>query len=345
MKYVSRDDLEKFYYFDDTNFYLRKVKLHNRDNCFENTDDSEMASLNEWINSVNASCGLDLTIEVDMLVIKKHTEQNPDDHAKEIEEARLSIKNVQDVVYSNQDVYTELPDGSHKCEFGEAVTGKEAVTVLLDHLFNEFTIHSFFSLSKNRYCIYGCSPEPFFKIEFSCDDIAVEWDKYIGLAWFELRRRHTFDMRITSSKGDQTVHFSVIDEFENDPETEDPISVQAFTEYEEQGYFGYGTDFLWLDAIAELENKLPGDAHFECCLTCRFGNHCPYGNNEDELFCMKGCEIKDKSDLCFYLNENNIYPDENKKRLKRYSDYCEDYQAFSDEFYTYNYYEGMGKRK
>ena len=163
MKYVSRDDLEKFYYFDDTNFYLRKVKLHNRDNCFENTDDSEMASLNEWINSVNASCGLDLTIEVDMLVIKKHTEQNPDDHAKEIEEARLSIKNVQDVVYSNQDVYTELPDGSHKCEFGEAVTGKEAVTVLLDHLFNEFTIHSFFSLSKNRYCIYGCSPEPFFK--------------------------------------------------------------------------------------------------------------------------------------------------------------------------------------
>ena len=67
--------------------------------------------------------------------------------------------------------------------------------------------------------------------------------------------------------------------------------------YNEMEYKGYGTDYLWTDTLADLQMKLPKDVKLACCMTCRHGNMCPYGNAENQLFCTKDKIITFKNRL------------------------------------------------
>ena len=69
---------------------------------------------------------------------------------------------------------------------------------------------------------------------------------------------------------------------------------------------GYGKDYLWADAFADLQKNLPNNVKMRCCMTCRHGNMCPVGNKPGELFCTKDVSITQKSDLFFYT-ENETY--------------------------------------
>ena len=53
--------------------------------------------------------------------------------------------------------------------------------------------------------------------------------------------------------------------------------------YNGNEYKGNGTDYLWTDTFADLQRKLPNDVKLACCMTCRHGNMCPYGNTENQL--------------------------------------------------------------
>ncbi len=57
--------------------------------------------------------------------------------------------------------------------------------------------------------------------------------------------------------------------------------------YNGNEYKGKGTDYLRTDTLADLKMKLPTNVKIACCMTCRHGNMCPYGNTEHILFYMR----------------------------------------------------------
>ena len=79
--------------------------------------------------------------------------------------------------------------------------------------------------------------------------------------------------------------------------------VTAVLCYEGIEYKGFGTDWLWIDAIADLQKHLPENVKIKCCLTCRHGSLCPVGNKENEIFCVKDIVPKKKEDLFFYTED------------------------------------------
>lgn len=117
-------------------------------------------------------------------------------------------------------------------------------------------------------------------------------------------------------------------------EDEDTTEVIAWLRYDTTDYYGYGKDALWIDAIADLQNKLPDGVILKCCVACQHGNMCPVGSNENEVFCLKDILPKEKSDL-FYYTENRV---EREKRSRKYFDSCNHFDLQSKKHYTYNDY-------
>lgn len=110
--------------------------------------------------------------------------------------------------------------------------------------------------------------------------------------------------------------------------------------YNDVKYYGKGTDFLWVDAFANLQKNLPSGIKVACCMTCRYGNMCPHGNKENELFCTKDLNIVDKMQLCNLSDENNYFL---KRKVFSYH-YCDDFVYQSDDYYTYNDYYYVYKK-
>ena len=104
--------------------------------------------------------------------------------------------------------------------------------------------------------------------------------------------------------------------------------------YEEVEYKGYGTDFLWSDAFADLEIKLPNDVKIACCMTCRHGNMCPYGNKENQLFCTKDVIIASKDDMIGLIDNTDLCVERAVSSIQ----YCDSFSYQSDDYYTYNDY-------
>jgi hypothetical protein len=83
-----------------------------------------------------------------------------------------------------------------------------------------------------------------------------------------------------------------------------------------------------------LQKSLPEGVKIKCCLSCRHGNFCPYGNKNDEIYCLKNDSPKNKLDVCDLLNGDK---DLTAKR-KDVSFICPDYREASEGHYAYNDY-------
>lgn len=104
--------------------------------------------------------------------------------------------------------------------------------------------------------------------------------------------------------------------------------------YNKVKYCGIGSEWLWEDALADLQKKLPKDVKVLCCMTCRYGNMCPFGNEPRELYCTKKIKLDNKNQLAELFNENKI-----NQENKVYCDYyCSDYKEQNNSIYTYNDY-------
>ena len=81
----------------------------------------------------------------------------------------------------------------------------------------------------------------------------------------------------------------------------------------------------------KLSSKLSDIYEIHSCYTCRYGNFCPCGDQDNEIFCINDFEPKRKLDLFF------IYEDieERKKRSRTLFDVCENFKSCSDDYYTY----------
>lgn len=180
--------------------------------------------------------------------------------------------------------------------------------------------------------------DPFFSVRFVCSSISIEWDDYSKKAWYELHSQLQKRITLSTPTGKTQVDMRIIchdeDVYYCGEGREEEPSILVGIEYEGKKIWGHGTDYLWADAFADLQKQLPDHVKLTCCLTCRHGNWCPAGNKPGEVFCTKDVIIKDKLDAFFYTVED-------PKRDKRACDYthvCEDFQAQTEDYYTYNDY-------
>ena len=111
--------------------------------------------------------------------------------------------------------------------------------------------------------------------------------------------------------------------------------------YNGMEYKGYGADHLWTDTLADLQMKLPKDVKLACCMTCRHGNMCPYGNKENQLICTKGITITSKEDMLDLFDQTDPF----EERAVASFDFCEDFVYQSNDYYTYNDYFYQLSRK
>jgi len=86
-----------------------------------------------------------------------------------------------------------------------------------------------------------------------------------------------------------------------------PPKIKAGIIYQCNEIWGQGTNYLWINAFANLQKHLPNFVILKCYITCRYGNMCSFGNEPNVLFCTKGIEFTAKNDLCNWFNslENN----------------------------------------
>ena len=116
--------------------------------------------------------------------------------------------------------------------------------------------------------------------------------------------------------------------------TDDEVEITI--NYNGAEYCATGKDYLWVDAFADLQRKLPSDIQLACCMTCRHGNMCPYGTDKNQLFCTKDVILTSKDDiieLMYYKGHDSFF-----EREVSSIHYCDDFVCQSDDYYTYNDY-------
>lgn len=67
------------------------------------------------------------------------------------------------------------------------------------------------------------------------------------------------------------------------------------------------------------------------CYTCRYGNFCPVGDRDNEIFCINDFEPKRKEDI-LYIFQNG---EEMKKRSRTLFYICDGYKPCDDNYWTY----------
>lgn len=89
-------------------------------------------------------------------------------------------------------------------------------------------------------------------------------------------------------------------------------------------------------AIKNLQKVLPKNIKIASCQSCRYGNFCPYGDQDNEVFCLKDIEIFAKKDVCGFFSLGTDV----EKRRRHLLDFCQNYKQLSPkEQYTYNDWE------
>ena len=281
--------------------------------------------------------GTDLVVSASMVNIHKDTPQNTSDHDLEITSAQITFKNFHSATYEPGRVW-EMGEDGKSYPVGPQVIfrEKDAIDRILEELQNGITVFHF-EKEDHGYSIGGCGIEPYFTMEFDFDHVIVCWDEYKEKAWYELYRQYRYDAVLQTPNGDVAVELRI--GYDEEPlyykeSLEQQSTVHVGCTFDDKDYCGHGSDYLWIDAFADLQRQLPEGVFLKCCLTCKHGNLCPVGNDRNKVFCTKDVLITQKSDLHFYTEDDG----EREKRSRQYCGLCEDYQPQTDDFYTYNDY-------
>ena len=112
-------------------------------------------------------------------------------------------------------------------------------------------------------------------------------------------------------------------------------SVEVIINYNNKKYVGIGKNLLWSDAFANLQKKLPKGCILACCMTCRYGNMCPFGTEPGHLFCTKNNKVDDDYQLMDLFDNDSFV--EKQDVLSEY--YCNDFIIQDMNHYTYNDYK------
>lgn len=285
--------------------------------------------------------GQELVVEAKYLNIHKNTEPNPSEYDMEIESARITFNGFHTPSYEPGRTWKTDADGKSRPVGPEIIyLDKKAEERIIEELQNHISVYEFSRKEDARYFIDSCGIEPFFTIGFGFKSSIVEWDQYRKKAWYELHKQYTYEITLDTPNGEQKTNLHILYHEEDvyyQGELEQAPTVSVGIKYQNKEIWGQGKDYLWVDAFADLQNQLPDGVVLKCCMTCRHGNMCPYGNTPDQLFCTKDVMITTKEDMCD-LFDHAKDDSEIEKRTRHYSDICEDYQHQSWEHFTYSDY-------
>lgn len=306
MKYKSIDQLEQFEFHDSS------WMLENRE-------------------------GDAVTFRVANLNIHKDTPQNDEDWDMELETAWMTFRGFR-LIYFEPGRAWATDETGKSVPVGPRIlhTGEKGMELLAAEEFQVFH----FEREAEHWEIGACGIEPYFTLEFDFDSVEITWDSYRGKAWYELHRYYKHEATLDTPEGEQLKKLEIWVSEEDAYNVRlgrmiPAPSVSAGAEYAGKRYWGDGRDdYLWIDAIAQLQKNLPEGVTIKGCITCRHGNLCPVGNCPDEVFCTKDVAIHEKRELFFYTED----PDEREKRARKYFHTCEDWKAQSADFYTYSDY-------
>ena len=81
----------------------------------------------------------------------------------------------------------------------------------------------------------------------------------------------------------------------------------------------------------KLSAKLSDKYKIHSCYTCRCGNFCPYGDQDNQIFCINDFEPKCKEDVLFIFQDE----EEMKKRSRTLFDVCSGFKPCSDDYWRY----------
>ena len=275
----------------------------------------------------------DVTFAVENLNIHKDTEQNDEDWDMELGPARMTFRGFRLIHFEPGRSWTTDEDGN-SVPVGPRIlhTGEEGMNRLAAEKFQVLHLER----EGDHWELGGCGPEPYFTAEFDFDSVEIAWNSYVKKAWYELHRYYTFQVALHTPQGlvseklEITVHEEEVYRI-NHGWLPAP-SVSARVCWADEIYLGDGTDdFLWIDAIADLQKKLPEGVTIRGCLTCRHGNLCPYGNRPNEVFCCKDVHLRHKPDVVRLCDEDTW-----EQRKKAYFDSCDNWAKTAPECYTYN---------
>jgi hypothetical protein len=85
-------------------------------------------------------------------------------------------------------------------------------------------------------------------------------------------------------------------------------------------------------AIIDFQKVLPANVQIACCQSCGHGNFCPYGDNENEIYCLKNYSPDNKMDVVDIVNADKEF------MLPKHELFywCNDYKKINEINYTYN---------
>ena len=279
-----------------------------------------------------------LTVSVEFLNIHKDAVPGNSDSDMEIEKALITFYGFQLHEFEPGRTWKRNETGRDYTDDPLIVyTDGKACAMLENELSGSITVWHL-EEDSGGYELDASGIDPFFSVRFSFSSVEVTWDAYRKKAWYELHRQYKKQLTLATPGGDIKTEALIIchdeDVYTNGDEKIEGPSVSVGVKYNGQTVWGDGKDYLWEDAFAGLQKKLPDGVEIKCCLTCRHGNLCPVGNTPGEVFCTKDVSITQKSDLFFYTEDR----EQREKRARDYTDLCESYREQSDEYFTYNQY-------
>ena len=284
----------------------------------------------------------ELILSARHLNIHKNTDENPNDNDMEITLANVTFLKFKVLSFEPMRTYQIDDDGKwYTNEPRVIINGKEAEIHFLENAKKGFSIN----------CIDVCKQKTRTKIEFSAstpnpffttisfEDVVIEWNEYCKKAWYELHKQYIYKGYLNTPAGEVETEIHIVCHEEDtyfQGKLEKGPTVSVGVKYNGRQLWGQGKDYLWVDAFANVQKQLPDGVLLKCCMTCRHGNMCPYGNEPGKLFCTKGLIVGSKEDMC------NLFDDqENSKifdRIKSVADSCNEYTPQSNDYYTYNDY-------
>ncbi|MGM9951030.1 MAG: hypothetical protein ACI33P_12935 [Lysinibacillus sp.] len=90
-------------------------------------------------------------------------------------------------------------------------------------------------------------------------------------------------------------------------------------------------------AVKYLQKELPDGISIACCQSCQYGHFNPYGDMENEIFCLKDKAPQRREDVVEIFSEPDVSFHERSRKLLAI---CKDYKPISNgEIYTYNDWE------
>lgn len=267
-----------------------------------------------------------ILFDLKCLNIHSTAPQNPYFKDMEIPDARILFNNAQAESFTPYSEWNKNSNGVYQAETEiKSLIGSKAKSELLNNQ-KGFDIYGLHVLSKdNRYFaeFSAGGSEPYFEFIISFSSVQIEWSDYPKEAWYESALQYEKQLAVSENGNVQFMPLNII-LYKDQPKR--TVSLR----YNGKNYLGEGE--MLSDALFNLASQIPSELNLISCISCRFGNFCPTGSEDNEIFCMNDIEIHKREDLFFYT-ENE---EERKKRRKALLFYCKKYQPICKSYYTYN---------